>query len=149
MRCPLCAQSVDGGELVTVCQPCHQTLGAALEVSATGEFRVAPVLAQAAERPARAATLRGTAPPLPPPSAPPARPASPAAASAADSTEDAVASPGSAPPPFAAAVAPRCAWCGKREDEVRKLLGRGAVALCEECIALAADILDAELGEWR
>lgn len=42
-----------------------------------------------------------------------------------------------------------CAWCGKLEHEVRKLLGRGGVALCDECVALCCDILDAELGDWR
>lgn len=43
-----------------------------------------------------------------------------------------------------------CAWCGKLEHEVRKLLGRGGVALCDECVALCCDILDAELGgSWR
>lgn len=43
-----------------------------------------------------------------------------------------------------------CAWCGKLEHEVKKLLGRGGVALCDECIALCCDILDAELGNgWR
>jgi len=43
-----------------------------------------------------------------------------------------------------------CAWCGKLEHEVKKLLGRGGVALCDECVALCCDILDAELGDtWR
>jgi hypothetical protein len=42
-----------------------------------------------------------------------------------------------------------CAWCGKLEHEVKKLLGRGGVALCDECVALCCDILDAELGNWR
>ena len=43
-----------------------------------------------------------------------------------------------------------CAWCGKLEHEVKKLLGRGGVALCDECVALCCDILDAELdGSWR
>jgi hypothetical protein len=43
-----------------------------------------------------------------------------------------------------------CAWCGKHERQVRKLLGRGGVALCDECVALCCDILDAELGtSWR
>ena len=43
-----------------------------------------------------------------------------------------------------------CAWCGKLEREVRKLLGRGGIALCDECISLCCDILDAELGgSWR
>jgi len=43
-----------------------------------------------------------------------------------------------------------CAWCGKREPEVKKLLGRGGVALCDECVSLCCDILDAEFGStWR
>jgi len=33
---------------------------------------------------------------------------------------------------------------------VRKLLGRSGTALCNECVALACDIMDAELGHgWR
>lgn len=103
MRCPLCAEALDGGELVMVCQPCHQSLGASLDVSHTGEFKVVPTAA--------------FAPPV----------ASPA-------------------PPVASGV---CAWCGKHEHAVRKLLGRDAAAVCDECIALACDILDAELGTWR
>ena len=43
-----------------------------------------------------------------------------------------------------------CSWCGKLEPEVKKLLGRGNAALCNECVSLASDILDAELGPtWR
>jgi hypothetical protein len=43
-----------------------------------------------------------------------------------------------------------CSWCGKREHEVRKLLGRSGTALCNECVSLASDIMDAELGtDWR
>lgn len=42
-----------------------------------------------------------------------------------------------------------CAWCGKLENQVKKLLGRNHVALCDECVALCVDILDAELGTWR
>jgi hypothetical protein len=42
-----------------------------------------------------------------------------------------------------------CAWCGKDESQVKKLLGRAGVALCNECVALCVDILDAELGTWR
>lgn len=43
-----------------------------------------------------------------------------------------------------------CSWCGKLEPEVKKLLGRGNAALCNECVSLACDILDAELGpSWR
>jgi ClpX C4-type zinc finger len=103
MRCPLCAQPLDGGDLVMVCRPCHQSLGASLEVSTTGEFRVAPSQVMSPEQ----------------------------------GTGDRVSS------------ADVCAWCHKPEREVRKLLGRGSAALCEECISLACDILDAELGEWR
>jgi hypothetical protein len=43
-----------------------------------------------------------------------------------------------------------CSWCGKLEVDVKKLLGRGGVALCNECVSLASDILEAELGPgWR
>jgi hypothetical protein len=43
-----------------------------------------------------------------------------------------------------------CSWCGKLEAQVKKLLGRGGVALCDECVSLCCDILDAELGtQWR
>ncbi len=43
-----------------------------------------------------------------------------------------------------------CSWCGKLEAEVKKLLGRGNAALCNECIALACDVMEAELGgDWR
>jgi len=43
-----------------------------------------------------------------------------------------------------------CSWCGKLEAQVKKLLGRGGVALCDECVSLASDIMEAELGEnWR
>jgi hypothetical protein len=43
-----------------------------------------------------------------------------------------------------------CAWCGKDESQVKKLLGRGGIALCNECVSLACDIFDAEIGAgWR
>ena len=43
-----------------------------------------------------------------------------------------------------------CSWCGKLEGEVKKLLGRSGTALCNECVALACDIMEAELGDgWR
>lgn len=52
------------------------------------------------------------------------------------------------------AVRGACSWCGKREGtgegDVAKLLGRNNLALCNECVALCCDILDAELGDrWR
>lgn len=43
-----------------------------------------------------------------------------------------------------------CTWCGKDGAAVKKLLGNGAVAICNECVALCADVMDAELGDgWR
>jgi hypothetical protein len=43
-----------------------------------------------------------------------------------------------------------CSWCGKTEAQVKKLLGRAGTALCNECVSLACDIMDAELGStWR
>ncbi|MDX2088455.1 MAG: ClpX C4-type zinc finger protein [Kofleriaceae bacterium] len=43
-----------------------------------------------------------------------------------------------------------CSWCGKLEHQVKKLLGRGTAALCNECVSLASDIMEAELGSnWR
>lgn len=43
-----------------------------------------------------------------------------------------------------------CSWCQKPESAVKKLLGRSGTALCNECVALACDIMDAELGTgWR
>lgn len=43
-----------------------------------------------------------------------------------------------------------CSWCGKAAGEVRKLLGNADVAVCDECVSLCADILEAEFGpDWR
>lgn len=107
MNCPICAQALEGGELVMVCNGCHKALGGGLDVRTTGEFRV-PTPAELAA----AATKTGG---------------------------------GERPQ-----VVNGCAWCGKREPEVKKLLGRAGVALCDECVSLCCDILDAELGtDWR
>lgn len=108
MNCPICAQALEGGELVMVCTACHKALGGGLAVGATGEFRVpSPELIAAAHE------------------------------TAGESGEH----------PRATNV---CAWCGKLEPQVKKLLGRNNVALCNECVSLCCDILDAELGEhWR
>ena len=106
MNCPICAQVLEGGELVMVCTSCHKALGGGLEVGATGEFKV----------PSQAELF---------------------AHDAASSGER----------PHAVNV---CSWCGKLEHTVKKLLGRGGVALCDECVSLCCDILDAELGnQWR
>jgi hypothetical protein len=43
-----------------------------------------------------------------------------------------------------------CSWCQKPEADVKKLIGRSGTALCNECVSLACDIMDAELGtDWR
>jgi hypothetical protein len=43
-----------------------------------------------------------------------------------------------------------CTWCSKTAERVRKLLGTSAFAICDECVSLCADILEAELGpDWR
>ena len=107
MNCPICTQSLEGGELVMVCNGCHKALGGGLALGATGEFRVPTELI--------------------------------AHAQAQDSDH------GERP----SAVVNVCAWCGKLESQVKKLLGRGGVALCDECVSLCCDILDAELGNWR
>jgi hypothetical protein len=40
-----------------------------------------------------------------------------------------------------------CSWCGKAQTEVKKLLTTAEVAICNECVALCADILTSELGD--
>jgi hypothetical protein len=104
VNCPICAQALEGGELVMVCTGCHHNLGGGLAVGATGEFRVpSPELLAAAVPTGERPQARGV-----------------------------------------------CSWCGKLEGQVRKLLGRGTTALCDECVSLCCDILDAELGtDWR
>jgi ClpX C4-type zinc finger len=43
-----------------------------------------------------------------------------------------------------------CTWCGKERSEVKKLLASGDAHICNECVALCADVLEAELGaDWR
>jgi hypothetical protein len=44
----------------------------------------------------------------------------------------------------------RCSWCGNDQYAARKLLSRGDAHICNQCVALCADILAAELGDdWR
>ena len=41
----------------------------------------------------------------------------------------------------------RCSFCGKTQDQVRKLIaGAGNVFICDECIELCGEILEEELG---
>jgi hypothetical protein len=41
-----------------------------------------------------------------------------------------------------------CSYCGKTEDEVRKLIAGPAVLICDECIELCNDVLREELDGW-
>ena len=42
----------------------------------------------------------------------------------------------------------RCSFCGKTEDQVRKLLaGPGNAYICDECIGICAEIIDEELSD--
>lgn len=43
-----------------------------------------------------------------------------------------------------------CTWCGKGGGEVKKLLSNRTAHICNECVALCAEILTVELGrDWR
>ncbi len=43
----------------------------------------------------------------------------------------------------------RCSFCGKSQEEVRKLIAGPDVYICDECIALCNEILVEEEGEYR
>ncbi|HDP25636.1 MAG TPA: ATP-dependent Clp protease ATP-binding subunit ClpX [Deltaproteobacteria bacterium] len=43
----------------------------------------------------------------------------------------------------------RCSFCGKSQEEVRKLIAGPDVYICDECIALCNEILAEEEGEFR
>jgi hypothetical protein len=44
----------------------------------------------------------------------------------------------------------RCNWCGKPQPDVKKLLSGREARICNECVALCADVLADELGpSWR
>ena len=38
-------------------------------------------------------------------------------------------------------VVPRCSFCGKPQDEVRKLVAGPAINICDECVAICNEIL--------
>ena len=42
---------------------------------------------------------------------------------------------------------PRCSFCGRTQDEVKKLIAGPGVYICDECINVAETILADELGE--
>ena len=42
----------------------------------------------------------------------------------------------------------RCSFCGKTHDQVKKLISGGKdVCICDECVALCAELIDEELAE--
>ncbi|BBP46005.1 ATP-dependent Clp protease ATP-binding subunit ClpX [Thiosulfatimonas sediminis] len=41
----------------------------------------------------------------------------------------------------------KCSFCGKGQDEVRKLIAGPSVYICDECVELCNDILDEEFGQ--
>lgn len=41
----------------------------------------------------------------------------------------------------------RCSFCGKAQDEVKKIVAGPGVYICDECIELCKDILDEEFFE--
>lgn len=41
----------------------------------------------------------------------------------------------------------RCSFCGKRQDQVKKLIGGPAhIFICDECVALCREIIDEEFS---
>ena len=43
-----------------------------------------------------------------------------------------------------------CTYCGKGKSQVKKILTHGGHAICNECVALCADIMSVELGsDWK
>ncbi|MBR2263276.1 MAG: ATP-dependent Clp protease ATP-binding subunit ClpX, partial [Firmicutes bacterium] len=40
-----------------------------------------------------------------------------------------------------------CSFCGKSQDQVRRLLAGNGVYICDECVELCADIIERELAE--
>ena len=44
----------------------------------------------------------------------------------------------------------RCAFCGKRGRDVRKIIAGPTSAICDECVDLRVEVLEEELGDdWR
>ena len=42
----------------------------------------------------------------------------------------------------------RCSFCGKTQDQVRKLIaGPGGIYICDECVDICADIIEEEYEE--
>ena len=43
----------------------------------------------------------------------------------------------------------RCSFCGKKRDEIKKLIAGPTVYICNECIDLCNDIIDEDLEEEK
>ena len=41
----------------------------------------------------------------------------------------------------------KCSFCGKTQDQVRKLVAGPGVYICDECIELCNEIIEEEFGE--
>jgi RNA polymerase-binding transcription factor DksA len=47
-------------------------------------------------------------------------------------------------------LATRCSFCGKPGPQLRRLIAGPGVSVCDECVALCAELLEEEIGEnWR
>ena len=69
---------------------------------------------------------------------------------AAMNEADVLAAAAALAPDRRAAPGKRCSGCMKATHEVKKLLEAPGLIICNECVALCADILDSELGQgWR
>ena len=43
----------------------------------------------------------------------------------------------------------KCSFCGKTQDQVKKLIAGPDVCICDECIELCNEILDEELFNFK
>jgi hypothetical protein len=57
------------------------------------------------------------------------------------------ATPSTPPHGVSATTTLTCCWCNKPKDEVKKLLSQNTYHICNECVALCADIMRMELGD--
>ena len=43
----------------------------------------------------------------------------------------------------------KCSFCGKTQEQVRKLVAGPGVYICDECIELCTEIVEEELGQKK
>ena len=125
LSCPICRTRRPLTGQVSVCTRCHSELVSHGQINLTSTAEFAALTSEQAAR-----IL---------------------AADNADSTEVVTVPATSStaePPPSQAEV--QCSWCGTRASDVKKLLSNQNVHICNQCVALCADIMHAELGDsWR